>query len=107
MTYTGSSPQALFASQTIAGFYRDPSWTTCLGVPIYDYGASNGSFTTTEVAMTTPEIIYGPADEFLNGGPLQNVLQKLAQATYLESSDKLVELLDYAISVQGTWTASG
>ena len=102
MTYTGSSPQALFASQTIAGFYRDPSWTTCLGVPIYDYGASNGSFTTTEVAMTTPEIIYGPADEFLNGGPLQNVLQKLAQATYLESSDKLVELLDYAISVQGT-----
>jgi hypothetical protein len=99
LTYTGSSPAADFAKQNIAGFYRDPSWTTCLGLPIYDYGSANGNFTNTQIALTTPQSIYGTADLFLNGGQLQNVLQKLMQATYVTSSDELVGILDQAIAV--------
>ena len=102
LTYSGSSPVAIFASQRITGFYQDPSWTTCSGIPIYDFGSSNSAFTTASAALTTPELIYGPADEFLNGGTLPNVLQKLMQATYVLSADRLVTILDTAIAVKDT-----
>lgn len=102
LTYSGASPAAIFANQRIIGFYQDPSWSTCLGVPIYDYGASNSSFTTTAVAQSAPDLIYGTANEFLNGGALQNVLQKLLKASYVISSDRLVSILDTAIAVKGT-----
>ena len=39
LTYSGASPAAIFAKQTIVGFYHDPSWNNCLGIPIWDYGA--------------------------------------------------------------------
>src|SRR5579863_4098813 len=42
-TYAGASPQSVFANQRIVGFYRDSSWTTCLGTPIYDFGAQNAN----------------------------------------------------------------
>ncbi len=41
LTYRSSSPASLFANQRIVGFYRDASWKTCLGVPIYDYAGGN------------------------------------------------------------------
>jgi hypothetical protein len=107
LTYSGSSPAAIFANQSIVGFYRDPSWDTCLGVPIYDYGASNGSFTNTAVPLSAPDLIYGTSDDFLNGGPLQNVLQKLTQATYVMSSDTLVSILNDAIAAKGTTEGVG
>jgi hypothetical protein len=107
LTYSGSSPAAIFANQTIVGFYREPSWDTFLGVPIYDYGASNGSFTNTSVALNAPDPIYGISDEFLNGGPLQNVLQKLLQATYVMSTDRLLSILGTAIAVNGTTDGVG
>ena len=54
------------------------------------------------MALAAPDLIYGTANEFLNGGPLQNVLQKLIQARYVISSDQLVSILDDAIAVKGT-----
>ena len=107
LTYSGSSPLAIFAHQRIVGFYQDPSWDTCLGVPIYDYGTANDSFTNTATALAAPELIYGTADEFLNGGSLRNVLAKLEQATYLTSTDRLRAILDAAIAVRERATASG
>ncbi len=102
LTYSGASPAAIFAKQTIVGFYHDPSWNNFLGIPIWDYGTANSSFSNTAVALAAPDPIYGTANEFLNGGPLQNVLQKLIQASYVISSDRLVSILDDAIAVKGT-----
>jgi hypothetical protein len=107
LTYAGSSPAAIFANQNIAGFYRDPSWSTSLGIPIYDYGTSNSSFTNTGVALAPPSLIYGPSNEFLNGGSLQSVLQKLLQASYMLSSDRLVEILQTAIAAKETKAGVG
>src|ERR1035438_8391258 len=107
LTYSGLSPTAIFANQSIIGFYRDSSWDTCLGVPIYDYGPSNSSFTATATALNAPDLIYGTSNEFLNGGPLENVLQQLMQATYVRSSDFLVSILDTAVEVAGTADGAG
>ena len=98
LTYSGS-PGPIFAQQTIAGFYQSTAWETFLGVPIYDYGKSNGAFTATSAALADPAQIYGKTNEFLNGGSLQNVLLGLLKATYMLSSDRLVEILDAAIGV--------
>ena len=107
LTYSGASPGEIFASQRIAGFYRDSGWATCLGVPIYDYGTFNGALTATAVPLSDPEQIYGGSTEFLNGGPLLNVLQKLMQAQYMLSSDELAAMLDSAIATQGTADGAG
>jgi hypothetical protein len=107
LTYSGPSPAAVFANQSIVGFYKDPSWTTSLGVPIYDYGTADSSFTNTQVALAAPDLIYGTSDEFLNGGTLQNVLLKLMQATYLLSTDDLLFILDGAIAATGISNGAG
>ena len=52
--------------------------------------------------LAGPDLIYGKTNEFLNGGSLQNVLQKLLKATYMLSSDRLVAILDAATAVEGT-----
>jgi len=106
LTYSGS-PGPIFAQQTIAGFYQSPAWQTFLGVPIYDYGKSNGAFTATTAALADPAQIYGKTNEFLNGGSLQNVLLGLLKATYMLSSDRLVEILDAAIAVADSGNGVG
>ena len=107
LTYSGGSPAAIFANQRIVGFYRDASWKTCLGVPIYDYGPANDSFTNTTAPVATPDLIYGPSDEFLSGGTLQNVLTKLEQATYVVSAERCLALLDGAIAEPDTSEGAG
>jgi hypothetical protein len=107
LTYSGSSPSSVFAGQRIIGFYRDASWATCLGAPIYDFGTANGSFTAAATALNPPVLIYNPADGFLNGGTLQNVVRRLASATYLESPDQLLSILDTTIAVKDTSNGVG
>ena len=104
---SGSSPAAIFSSQQIIGFYRENAWNTCLGLPIYDFGASNASFTTTTTALNGPNLIYDPTAPFLNGGSLQNVVRSLIQAAYLLSPDRLVSILDSVISAKGADTGVG
>jgi hypothetical protein len=106
LTYTGS-PGVIFAQQSIVGFYQLPAWGAFLGVPIYDYGKSNGAFTATSAELADPTLIYGKTNEFLNGGSLRNVLQRLLQATYMLSSDRLAEILDDAIQVGESATGAG
>ena len=106
LTYSGS-PSQIFANQRLVGFYRDQAWGTCLGVPIYDYGSFNASLTTTAVPQAEPELIYGDTVEFLNGGSLQNVLQKLLRANYMLSSDRLVSILEDATQVGQTANGVG
>jgi hypothetical protein len=107
LTYVATSPASVFANQRIVGFYRDLKWTTCLGVPIYDFGPSNGSFTATATALDAPVLVYDPTHPFLNGGTLPNVIRKLAQATYLYSPDQLVSILDIAIAAKDTDRGAG
>ena len=107
LTYSSASPASVFANQRIIGFYRANAWATCAGVPIYDFGASNGSFAATAIAQSDPALIYDPTHPFLNGGSLQNVLRKLAQATYLYPTDQLVALLDSAIAARDTDSGAG
>ena len=99
LTYSGTTPSAVFAGQQIIGFYRDANWATSLGIPIYDYGTENSSFTATGTHLGTPVLIYNPSEGFLNGGALQNVVRRLMAATYLESPDQLVSILDSTIAV--------
>ena len=40
LTFAAASPLSVFKQQRLIGFYRDATWTTCLGVPIYDYGTA-------------------------------------------------------------------
>ncbi|HVH76575.1 MAG TPA: hypothetical protein VM755_16790 [Stellaceae bacterium] len=107
LTYSGISPKSVFANQRIIGFYRDKAWATCLGVPIYDYGPANGSFTAASLALNSPTLVYDPAHPFLNGGALQNVLSKLARATYLYSPDRLAAILEVAIAAKDTQSGAG
>ena len=107
LTCTAASLASAFANQQIIGFYRDPAWSTCLGVPIYDFGASNGEFQPAAVTLNPPTLIYDPSHPFLNGGSLQNVTRKLAAATYLYSPDKLVSLLNTAIAAQTNDSGAG
>ncbi len=107
LTYTAASPASVFANQQIIGFYRDATWTTCLGVPIYDFGSNNSNFTAASVPLDAPVTIYDPTRPFLNGGSLQNVMRSLAAATYLYSPDRLVALLDTAIAARNTDSGAG
>ena len=107
LTFDAALPSSVFSNQRIIGFYRDTSWGTCLGVPIYDYGAQNAAFTAATVAMQAPILVYDPTHPFLNGGSLQNVLQKLAQAKYMYSPDRLVSILDTAIAAKNTDNGAG
>ncbi len=107
LTYSGSSPSTIFAAQGIIGFYRDSSWTTSLGVPIYDFGAQNSSFTAATQALVTPATVYDPTNPFLNGGSLPNVIHKLTQAAYVYSTDELVSILDTAIAAKDTDNGAG
>ncbi len=100
LTYSSNTPSSVFANQQFIGFYRDNTWTTCLGVPIWDFGASNGSFTAATAAPMTPLTIYDPTHPFLNGGALQNVVSKLRAAKYLYSWDVLASMLNGAASGQ-------
>ena len=98
LTYTGYSPSNIFANQNIIGFYRDSTWSTCLGLPMFDFGTQNGSFAPSiqMVSLATPGIIYNPTSPFLNGGDLPVVLRKINSATYLFPSDRLVAILNQA-----------
>jgi hypothetical protein len=107
LTYAGDSPASIFANQQIVGFYRDNKWTASLGIPIYDFGASNANFTASARALNAPVNVYDPTHPFLNGGSLQNVLQKLVQARYLYRTDQLVSILDTAIAAKDTDTGAG
>ena len=107
LTYTAASPASVFANQQIIGFYRDATWTSCLGVPIYDFGSNNPNFTAASVPLDAPVTIYDPTRPFLNGGSLQNVMRSLAAATYLYSPDRLVALLDTAIAARNTDSGAG
>jgi hypothetical protein len=100
LTYASASPASVFANQQFLGFYRDNTWTTCLGVPIWDYGIENNRFTATTAAPITLATVYDPTHAFLNGGSLQNVVRKLRQAKYLYSWDVLVGMLQGATSGQ-------
>ena len=107
LSYSGASPASIFASQSIIGFYRDATWTTCLGIPMYDFGASNGSFTATALPQNAPSLIYSPTDSFLNGGSLQNAVRRLSQATYVYSPDQLISILNSAIAAKDTSNGVG
>ena len=100
LTYSSKSPASVFANQQFLGIYRDNTWTTCLGVPIWDFGASNASFEAATAAPMSPVTIYDPTHSSLNGGSLQNVVCELRQATYLYSWDVLASMLDGATTGQ-------
>jgi hypothetical protein len=108
LTYSGSSPASIFSGQQIVGFYRENAWTTCLGLPIYDFGANNASFAAAAAAaLNGPNLIYDPTAPFLNGGSLQNVVRSLSQAAYLYSPDRLVSILDGAIAAKSSDSGVG
>jgi hypothetical protein len=96
LTCQPRSLSGAFANQRFLGFYRDNAWTTCLGVPIWDFGAANAQFSATTDAPVTPVTVYDPAHPFLNAGSLQNVVRELTAASYLYETDVLVELVDSA-----------
>jgi hypothetical protein len=104
LTCTALPPLATFTNQRIAGFYRDNSWGTSLGFPIFDYQADNSAF---EIANTAgvidPQLVYDPSAPFLSGGNLPNVLARFAAATYILSPDTLQAMIADA----GGYSASG
>lgn len=100
LTYASATPSSVFANQRFLGFYRDLAWTTCLGIPIWDYGPDNARFTATTDEQITPVTIFDPATSFLNGGSLQNVVRNLRAATYLYSWDVLAAMVHGATTGQ-------
>jgi len=98
LTYTGSSPSTVFSNQNITGFYQDSTWSTCRGIPMYDFGSQNASFAPSlqTAPLAPPALIYDPTSPFLNGGPLPLVLQKIFIAKYLYPPDRLVQILNQA-----------
>lgn len=107
LTFAGPSPLAVFSNQRIIGFYRDASWKTSLGVPIYDYGKQNASFTAASQPLSAPALIYDPAHPFLNGGSLQNVVHNLVRASYMYPTDRLASILESAIAAKNTDSGAG
>jgi hypothetical protein len=104
LTCTALFPLATFTNQNIAGFYRDNTWGTSLGFPIFDYKTSNSDFTIENTAgAIEPELVYDPSAPFLNGGNLPNVLAKFAAATYILSPDTLQTMIANA----GDYSAAG
>jgi hypothetical protein len=104
---TVTSPLNLFSNQNIIGFYRSNTWTSCLGLPIYDFGAQNSAFTATTLALNDPVLIYDPKNPFLNGGSLFNVVRKLLAATYLLPPSRLQSILNAAIPQQDASSGGG
>ncbi len=101
MTYNSSSPASLFVNQHLVGFTRENAWTTSFGIPIFDYGSGNSSFTlSTPATPATPTPIYNPNSPFLNGDTLANVVRSLLQATYLYPTSKLISILNTATTSQ-------
>lgn len=98
LTYTSNSPYTIFSNQNIIGFYRDSTWSTCLGVPMYDFGAQNASFAPSlqTAPLASPTVIYDPTAPFLNGGALPLVIKNIYNAKYLYSSDRLFTILNRA-----------
>jgi hypothetical protein len=107
LTYAGASPAALFATQSLLGFYQDNTWLNCLGIPVYDYGVNNGSFTLTASAVQAPSPIYDPAAAFLNGATLPIAVRSLLQASYLCSSSQLASQLTDATTARVSGTGVG
>ncbi len=108
LSYSASSPAALFANQQLVGFARSSAWQTSFGIPIFDYGSGNSSFTLPpSVAVLTPASIYDPTTPFLNGGSLANVVRSLLQATYLYPTSKLISILNTATTSQTTDGGAG
>jgi hypothetical protein len=98
------APLAAFQFQRIVGFYRENSWTSSQGYPIFDYQGSNSSFTIAQSgAEIAPAKIYDPTAPFLNGGSLPNVLAKFAAATYVLSPEALQAIIQDA----GSYSAAG
>ncbi len=98
LTYHSTWPSAVFANQRITGFYRDNAWTTCFGLPLWDYGTENASFTATTAAPIDPVTVFDPAHSSLNGGSLQSVARRLRESSYLYSWDVLTGMLDSALA---------
>ena len=98
LTYTGASPRADFAHQTITGFHREADWTTCLGTPIYDYGPADASFTATSGAYAAPVVVFDPADSPFNGGTLPAVLDAVRRASTLSNDEQLLGILRSSVT---------
>jgi hypothetical protein len=104
LTCAAMLPLAAFNNQRIAGFYRNNSWGTSLGFPLFDYQAANSEFQIANTAgAIDPALVYNPSAPFLNGGNLPNVLAKFAAATYIFSPDTLRTMIADA----GDYSASG
>lgn len=86
-------PSEAFSQQQIIGYYQKKEWATSLGLPIFDFGMANGSFSATLQDPADPTLVYDPAHPFLNGGSIQNVLSTLAHASYLFGERLLISLL--------------
>jgi hypothetical protein len=72
LTYKSASPSSVFANQQFLGFYRDNSWTNCLGVPIWDYGTDNARFTATtagtaDLQLTNSQPLKFPTEIYIVG----------------------------------------
>ncbi len=108
LTYDGTTPWGAFAKQQILGFYRDDGWKTSLGIPIYDYGDADSSFIAGKTAaLEEPEVVYDPTHAFLNGGSIPDVAQRLTQAGYMYSRDRIVSMLESAIASEATTDTPG
>lgn len=107
LTYSSASPLSVFSQQRLIGFYRDNNWSSCMGMPIYDYGSANADFASASSALQSPITVYDPTHPFLNGGSLQNVLRKLAGASYLYQPDRLLSILDSAIAAKSAESGAG
>jgi hypothetical protein len=93
LTFSGSSPLAVFSQQTIAGFYKADGWTNTLGTPIWDFGTANAQFTATPGELAAPVTVFDPTASTLNGGSLAAVLSSLERADYLYSTDEVLAIL--------------
>ena len=104
MTTSSRPLSTAFSQQRIVGFYRDNNWTTCLGIPIFDFGELNGTFTATFQPQANPILIYNPTTPFLNGSTLQNVIQSFTNDTVYSADDLMATMLT---SIAAKDTSSG
>lgn len=96
LTCSASPISSAFSKQNMVGFYRDNSWQTCLGIPIYDFGNMNSAFTAIFQAPVDPVLLYSPARPFLYGGSIQSVVTKITQSAGIYSTDQLLSVLNEA-----------
>jgi hypothetical protein len=109
LNYTAASPIVVFSTQRILGFYRKSAWNTSSGVPIYDYGANNASFTTALAAndISDPTVLYDPTLPYLNGGSIPSVIRNYSQAQKPYSQDQLLSVLRGAVATTDTSKGAG